>query len=116
MKNDGIRATGALIQQPEGLTYQEMKDPLERAMMVAHLIRIGQRPSVGQEVGFSVRPSEAELDDFDVSKMTPVGEKVWYRISVTQADIDLAHALINDQRATYKEAGGGKVSQILTGE
>jgi hypothetical protein len=86
--------------------------------MVAHMIRIGHRPEPGLTVGFSSTPVIADVDDaitssgrIDPYKGAPVGEKVWYEFTVTEADILAAHWLINTQTITYQEEG--KTSQMM---
>ncbi len=109
--------TGAVRQAPFDIRYEEETDLENRALVVAHFIRLGKRPAVGAEIGFSKRLQEvdetavAENGDIDLSLATPVTDKIWCLITVTAADIDAAHRLINAQAVKYREAGG-KVSQL----
>lgn len=112
--------TGGVVQPPRGVEYIEVEDELARASIVAHLIRIGQRPHCGALVGFSSQIRQGDADDvmsaagaIDPFKCEPISEKIWCQITVTQFDIDAAHALINSQRLSYREE---KTSQVLTDE
>lgn len=112
--------SGDLTSRVTDIKYTEVTDPDLRAAVVAHAIRLGKRPPVGIEIGFSqeIREGDAEeaisvSGEVDIAKTRPISEKIWCQITVTQADIDAAHALINDQKITYREAGG-KVSQMYT--
>lgn len=109
--------TGGIIAVPTDVQYKEMEDADTRAVAVAHLIRIGQRPPVGVEFGFSAQVKSGDASEvvsasgqIDHTKARAVSEKVWYQITVTQADIDAAQALINSQRLTYREE---KTSQMM---
>lgn len=109
--------TGRIIQRPDNLVYTEITDQGERAAIVAHMIRIGSRPQVGVEVGFSRQMKQGEVDDvvsasgeIDFEKATPVEEKIWCQIRVTDRDIEAAHALINEQKASYRNPA---ISQVL---
>lgn len=104
---------------PQGVVYTEVSEPEIRASVLAHAIRLGQLPPVGHWIGFSRQLKEVEADDpavIDIKAASAIGDKIWCRITITQADIAAAIALINSQRATYREAGGEKISQVLTRE
>lgn len=114
--------TGDIATVPTNIRYTEVTDPDLRAAIVAHAVRLGKRPAVGTEIGFSqeIRQGDAEeaisaTGEINVTRTKPISEKVWMQITVTQADIEAAHALINSQKINYREAGG-KVSQMYTGE
>lgn len=120
MKN--YATVGDLGSAPRNHRYIEVTDIAVRAAVVAHLIRIGNRPSVGMGIGFSRQLRQGDEEEaisasgeIDLSKCVPVTEKIWCHITVTQIDIDAAHAIINAQKITYREAGG-KVSQMFTGK
>lgn len=111
--------TGDMGAIPDDIQYTEVTDPDLRASVVAHVVRLGKRPPVGTCIGFSRQLKEGYEDeavspsgDIDITKTTSVGEKMWCRITVTEADIAAAHALINAQKITYREAGG-KISQMI---
>ncbi len=77
-------ATGGIVQQPVNVQYKKLTDPRERAVIVAHLIRIGQRPPVGVEVGFSRQMKQGFIDEvvapggeIDALKAVPLTEKIW---------------------------------------
>jgi hypothetical protein len=91
------------------MEYTIIGDPKTRAAVIAHLVRLGKVPPVGTSIGFSMQLRHHEIKDpSDISKISgddgvPVGEKVWYTMVLTKADIDAAHALINDQAISYHE-------------
>jgi hypothetical protein len=89
-----------------GREYHDVDDPALRAVAIAHAIRLGKRPPVGDTLGFSARISEVEaesIDTVDMTRAVPLTDKAWFQFTITQADIDAAHKLINDQAVTYRE-------------
>lgn len=109
--------TGGVVQIPTNVDYVEVDDQTTRASIIAHLIRIGERPPLGRVIGFSQQIREGEVADvvsasgaIDHTKAPAITPKVWYQITVNQADINAAHALINSQQLSYREK---KTSQII---
>jgi hypothetical protein len=91
--------------------YYDIDDVEIRAGVVAHLIRLGKRPPLGQTVGFAAQTKvvQSEADIGNPSKVISEGERIWCQFTITRGDIDRAHKLIDDQTITYGEPKTSKM-------
>lgn len=77
-----------------------------RAGAIAHTIRLGKCPRPGQVMSGKIQLKEIEAEDLAAGRLEnakPQSDLVEIEFVVERADIDRAIALINSQRAKYRE-------------
>jgi hypothetical protein len=82
--------------------YFETNDPKVRAGVVAHAIRIGKAPSIGEWLGFALQLKEAEAPNIatavdHIVQATNTSEKVWCCMTVTAEDLEAGSRLVRSE-------------------